>query len=77
MNVQHYMCMFSPRDGCFDTAEAYLQLDMLVLSLDMQIEALYAHLGPNYACWCLNDPFHSQMCVFGPEYACLGPKIHV
>ena len=53
--------MFLPRDGCFDTAETYLELDMLVFSLNVQIESLYAHLGPNYACWCLNDPFHSQM----------------
>ena len=45
------MCMFSPRDGCFDTAEAYLELDMLVLSLNVQIEALCLYLeGPNYAC---------------------------
>ena len=49
--------MFSRRDGGFDTAEAYLQLNMLVLSLNVQIEAFHALLAPNYAYCCLNDPF--------------------
>ena len=39
-----------PRDGCFDTAEAYSELDMLVLSLNVQIETLCLYLeGPTYA----------------------------
>ena len=49
-SVTDALCMFSPRDDCFDTANAYLQLDMLVLSLNMQIDALCVHIGPNYGC---------------------------